>query len=251
VNKKPFLCALALFLQMCTTSGTETDNPLVDFDASECKEGEALTRPSTIMRTAAALALEPDRYEGLYCVAWELAERGALKVDILNFSSGCHIAWEPGEISLTGDQLTLTARVGRCAVAGCGSCIYDLTFEVSAVDASRPLDMIFQEDNCHDVELGAELTLPLDERPEGIVCREARFYRDLEPICGTAHTPPCTDMDGPLTCEAGGCEGTLACVEGPESDDGDICLETCQSDEDCTLEIDSCQEGLCRLRETF
>lgn len=251
--RKLSLCTLALTVCMCTTdSGTETDNPLVVFEGSECKSGQGLTLPSAVMRTAAALTLEPELYDALHCFAWERLGSGAVQVDVLNYSAGCHVAWEPGEVVLEDDRLTLTVRNAACAVAGCGSCIYDFTFEVSDVDEARPLQLTFQEDTCHDIELAAELTLPLDERESGIVCREVRFYTGLEPICGTAHAPPCTGMDGPLTCATGACDDeALTCVARPEDADGDVCLETCEDHADCSLEIESCQGGLCRLRETF
>ena len=250
--KKLLVCALALPLTMCVAEGTETDNPLVEFDGSECKSGQALTLPSDVMRTAAVRTLEAGLYDGLHCIAWERLGGGALQIDVLNYSAGCHIEWEAGDIALEGDQLTLTARNAACAQAGCGNCIYDFAFEVGGVDDSRPLELTFQEDTCHDIELAAELTLPIDEKSSGIVCRQARFYDGLNLLCGTAHTPPCTDMDGPFTCAEGRCsDASLTCVEGPAGAHRDVCLQTCEVDEDCSLEVDSCQDGLCRLRETF
>jgi hypothetical protein len=250
VSKKLFLCALALPLSMCT-AGTETDNPLVEFDASACKKGEALTLPSDVMRSAPGLELDPDQYEGLHCFAWEVTASGSLQIDILNHASGCGVEWVAGGVAIESDELSITARNAICAVAGCGSCIYDLTFEVAGVDTDRSVELTFNEDDCTTVEPSATLTLPLDESREGVICREKPLPIGLDSVCGVQHAPPCSMESRGLKCEAGACDGDLRCVVQPDNEYYDICLEACETDEDCTLDVDGCQDGLCRLRETF
>jgi hypothetical protein len=250
VNKKLFLCVLALPLSMCT-AGTETDNPLVDFDASACKSGEALTLASTVMRSEPGLELDPEQYDGLHCFAWQVTASGSLQIDILNYSAGCGVEWEAGGAEIADDALSITARNAMCATAAGGRCIYDLTFELAGVDTSRPVELTFNEDDCTTVEPAAELTLPLDEASEGIVCREKTMLIGLQLVCGIQHTPPCSTGEGGLKCTAATCDDGLSCLTSADEDAYDICLEACETDEDCTLDVDSCQDGLCRLRETF
>lgn len=252
MNKQIVVSALALSLSlslsMCT-AGTKTDNPLVDFDASACKAGEPLTLPSTVMRSEPGLELEPDQYRGLHCFAWDVTASGNLRIDVLNYPSGCGAEWEPGDAAIQGDQVSITARNAMCAFAACGSCIYDLSFELAGVDTTRPVELTLNEDDCTTVDPAATLSLPLDDASEGIVCRETRLGIGLNTVCGVQHAPPCS-MEGPLRCDTAACDDGLTCFAKPDAF-YDACYEACETDDDCSLGIDTCQDGACRLRETF
>jgi len=246
------LCVLALSMSMCTTerTGTETDNPVVDFDATECKaHGTALTL-ATVARTAAAQEVDPSAYDGLYCYAWETLDDGRLSIDVINFSGGCHVPWKLGASRVDGAHIELGVASDFCGESACGSCAYDFTFEIDGVDLSEPAEVRLRQYDCHgggDFEPEPSVVLPLDGEPSGIVCRMQNGV-GMGERCGGAHLPPCAD-DGDVGRCADGCGEGLTCIEG--GDAPDLCFTACNEDADCPIEIDSCQDGACRLRETF
>jgi len=252
-RRRAAVCAIALTMSMCTTEGTETDNPVVDFDATECKtHGTALTL-ATVARTAAALDMDPSAYDGLYCYAWETLHDGRLSIDIINFMGGCYMTWKLGASRVEGSRIDLGVSEGYCEQAGCGACPYDFTFEIEGVDLSEPAEVQLRPYDCHgggNYEPEPTLVLPIDTRAAGMLCRPQPNV-DYEVGCGRAHLPPC-DEGG--TREAGdcedGCAAGLTCVDSEEQN-GDRCYTACDQDTDCPLGIESCQGGACRLRETF
>lgn len=252
IVRRGALSLFALSLSMCTAEGTETDNPVADFDATECKTHPTALSLATVARTRAALDVDVAAYDGLYCYAWETGEGGALTLDVLNYQSGCSITWERGESRIDGDQIDLGIGISRCAIAGCGSCTYDLTFALEGIDPSTAAQVQLRRLGCDGSEdqLEPRLELPIDEHETGIVCRPLR-YSGFEQQCGRAHLPPCEGeyMD-PSTCEEGVCDEGLLCLSD-ESGDGDRCFTACEQDDDCPIEVESCQDGACRLRETF
>lgn len=244
-RRSALVCALALTLSMCTTEGTETDNPVLDFDATECKSHSTALTLATVARTSAALAVDPSNYDGLYCYAWEAHDDGSLTIDVLNYLSGCSIVWQLGESRVSGDQVDLGISISRCAIAGCGSCVYDLTFELEAIDLDAPADVQLRRLGCDgsEDELEPRVTLPIDASASGIRCRPLPSY-GFEEKCGGVHEPPCTGG-----CESG-CDDGLACAHD-EILDHDSCFAACEADADCPLDIESCRDGACRLRDTF
>jgi hypothetical protein len=247
------VCAIALSMSMCTTEGTETDNPVVDFDATECKtHGTALTL-ATVARTAAALDADPSAYDGLYCYAWETLEDGGLSIDVINFMGGCYVMWKLGASRVEGSQIDLGVANGYCSIAACGSCPYDFTFEIEGADLSQAAEVQLHQYDCKgggDFATQPKVVLAIDAQPEGMLCRPQRTV-DLEDGCGRAHLPPCAESGSSKfgDCEDDCGEG-LACVDSEEQY-GDLCYTACELDADCPLEVESCQDGACRLRETF
>lgn len=238
------LCTFALSLAMCTESGTETDNPIV-FEATECKShATALTLPSTVASTRPALDVDASAYDALYCYAWEAGDDGALTIDVLNYSSGCSITWELGEGKVSGDQIDLGLSMKNCAIASCGSCVYDFTFEVQAVDTSAPVGVQLRRLACGDGEdeVGPRVALPLDSSASGILCRPQHRF-GFEDACGEPHKRTCQG-------EEPACNEGLV-IADHESDEAEACFTSCEVDADCPLEVESCQDGACRLRETF
>lgn len=241
--------ALALSLSMCT--GTETDNPLVGFDATTCKHGEALSLEPAVAQTRAALdRMEPEEYTGLFCYAWQLHD-GSSTIDVINYKSGCTIDWSPGDTKIDYEHVELGIQNASCAVAACGSCSYDLTFELKDLTRGVAADVAVVESDCEGQKYGGQpgVELPIDREPEGIVCRYA--IDSFPPACGVARQPPCAADDAYEfgTCDDG-CGDGLTCVEAA-FEDHDMCFTACTEDADCPLSIESCQSGACRLRETF
>src|SRR5689334_5140451 len=118
-----------LLTVLCACAGTETDNPVLDFDKSNCKShGLALSVDPGVARTRAMLDVDDSIYDGLYRYAWETTASGALTLDVINYSGGCSVDWAFESADLDGHKLSLAVINDRCSVAACGSCIYDFTF---------------------------------------------------------------------------------------------------------------------------
>lgn len=236
--RRTALCGLLLSLPMCASDGTETDNPVIDFEATECKTHS----------TALTLSSE---YDGLYCYAWQTLDDGALSIDVTNFMGGCYVFWDLGASRVDGSRIDLGVANNSCQIAGCGACPYDFSFKVEGVDTSQPATVQLHEYDCKgdgDAQVEPEIMLPLDERAQGMLCR-TQGSGIYEAGCGRAHLPPCDESGDFGECEDGCGEG-LVCVDSEERT-GDRCLTACESDDDCPLEVESCQDGACQLRETF
>lgn len=244
------LCVLLLCNPSCT--GTETDNPVIDFERSACKsEGSALRLPG-VMAARAPLTLDAADYEGLYCFAWESGTNGRLRIDVFNMVGGCHIDWELADARFDEKGLRLRVQNDECAIAGCGSCAYDLSFDMEGIDRDAPLPLALQQLDCdgEPTRDATVLTLPVDERSEGVLCRESwtRFTGE----CGGAHSPPCADQRPATRCadEGASCDDGFVCDAGSD-ESSDLCLTACESDADCPLPVEACVDGACRLRGTF
>lgn len=251
------LCAVALTTSTCTSTGsgtgTETDNPVVDFAATECKTHATALTLATVARTAVALDADPSAYDGLYCYAWETLDDGGLSIDVINFMGGCYMTWKLGASRVEGSSIDLGVTEGYCEQAGCGACPYDFTFEIEGVDLSESAEVQLHPYDCRgggNYDPEPKVALPVAVRSEGMLCRPQRGI-DYEVGCGRAHLPPCA---GSASSEFGDCEdgcgAGLACVDGDE-DYEDRCYTACETDGECPLAIESCQDGACRLRETF
>jgi hypothetical protein len=256
--------AAPAWLCACTAAGTETDNPLANFQGTECKSGEttsALTLASTSSLAQPATGdSAPDpfvagpEYDGLFCVAWDASDAGDLRIDLYNYPGGCHVDWI-GHARASDEGLNLELEVAGCRIAGCGGCIYDLSFELRRIDVAAPLPLAVAERSCSespDAEI-AELTLPLDERRSGVLCRpDPDALLGLQVPCGRAHLGVCdSEFMSATSCSEPGapaCADGLACATVGEHD---VCLTACSADAHCPLAIERCDEGVCRLRETF
>jgi hypothetical protein len=154
-----------------------------------------------------------------------------------------------------GDQLDLSIGAHQCIVAACGSCAYDFHFDVAPIDTSGTLEVALEEASCSDEDpkvLG--VSLPLDTQSEGVRCRFLGAV-GFDQKCGIARAPRCTADYSPsnTACDdenARLCGEGLVCVDGLDSSRG-ICVTACESDQDCPLDIESCQSGACLLRESL
>lgn len=242
----------ALALALCQCTGTETDNPIVDYRAGECNSSvdSALSVANGVARTSSALSIDDNAYRGLYCYAWEAREDGSLAIDVINYLGGCGASYELADTRIEGNEISFGVQAAGCQLGSCDStCVYDLAFELHGVDIGAPVELQLREIACGDWddELEPRLTLPLDTEPSGIICR-TMVYSAGAPQCDRAHAPPCGgDYFG--TCEDG-CGDGLICLPG-DGPARDMCFTACEQDDDCPIAIESCQDGACRLRETF
>src|SRR6185369_11924450 len=107
------------------SGGTETGNPaatVTDFSSSSCKNHA----PSAGQQ---ALTVASDA-DGLQCVEWATTEAG-LRLKLLNFPEGCADEYfGTANLNATGG-LELAVFKDVCAVAACGSCLFDFEYELS------------------------------------------------------------------------------------------------------------------------
>jgi len=254
----PPACFTACLLAPSCT-GTETDNPSIDFDfaGSQCKKTGFSEK---ILPGATSAALMSDDLRGLHCIAWNADDEGRLKLQVSNYDGPClvEVEWEGRVLERKdgGFDLRVAFTDPECRIAACGSCLYDFQFEIEGVDTHAPLPLSFGDEICGEPDDSpVELTLPLDEGRDGLACRHVnRGTLDWLSMCGSAHTPcgetaddcelPDEDTPEPWHCEEG-----LTCSE----EDGQrLCLRECDSDEDCPLAgVETCVDGLCHLQEGF
>jgi hypothetical protein len=221
--------------------GTETENPaalLKDFSSSTCKNKNPNPAPQALVVASDA--------DGLQCVEWSL-ERDTLEVKLINFPEGCSDRYL-GKARLAPNTLELSVYTERCAVAACGSCLFDFDYAIAGVRSDAPLLLRVGSAVCEqDPPLfNDELTLPLDERPSGVVCRPIpegalSWYSRTRGSCGERNMPcgDCTSDADQTSCDPG-----LTCSELGERDSR--CLAQCTSDDECTGGLTTCEEGVCR-----
>ena len=218
---------------------------MVDFDATNCKGGSALSLEPAVARTQVALET-PDAYARLFCWAWQVNDSGTVTIDVINRNGGCGVEWSAYESRVEDNSVDLGIQNAACVVAGCGSCRYDFTFEVAGLSLDKPAEVRIVEAGCDGEpdDVGSAVELPIDREPEGAMCR--MLGDGFVPQCSGLRERPCKPE--PMvdilfgTCAEGRCDDGLACVD-------DICFTACEDDDDCPLAIESCQEGACRLRE--
>ncbi len=220
--------------------GTNTGNPLSG-EVSQCKsdsdfESKALTGA--------------DRYDGLSCMYWERSDDN-LHLQALNFRGGCSITWQGAfERISSGPSVLLTNP--SCAVAACGSCLYDATFDIDLREASVADDAeipLRSDASCSgDADLIDVWTLEPDAS-QGITCQHAQgldWHANRLGTCGQANMP-CRQDDGLCADNGEGpCDADLTCTDVGGS--SFVCLQQCTRDEDCIAsDVMTCDEGLCRL----
>lgn len=227
--------------------GTETDNPattLKDFSGSACK--------SKVDATSQALTLAaPAELEGLQCVEWERSAEGSLSVHLINSPQGCADEYfGRAELSDSG-ALELSVYKDICAVAGCGSCLFDFAYDLTGTFAALPLTLRLGSAICakEPIEWADELTLPLDEQDSGMLCRPLAsgplfWHAASTGKCGTLNMPCGDCMDDHSSCTA-----DASCVTLAEGDAR--CLRDCETDDDCLADVASCEAGSCRVKASF
>jgi hypothetical protein len=230
----------------CAGGGTETDNPatLKDFTSSSCKT-------KTPEPGQQALVLESDA-EGLQCVEWSKNADASLAIRLLNFPEACGEDYQ-GTAALAADgSLQLAVHKSSCSVLKCGWCVFDFAYTLSNIDTSDALSMHLGAAICasEPATFTDEITLPVDERDSGVVCRYMarspleQYGRGRKTLgernmpCGSGESVDATTCAAGLTCTA--------------ITDGDSrCLEDCKSDADCAGGLTTCQDGVCQANESW
>ena len=237
-----FLATLSSALSCA--GGTDTGNPATvrDFTSSGCKNEQA-----DAGRQALSIASDVD---GLQCVEWTRVGSG-LQLRLLNFPEGCADKYS-GTAALTrSGELELAVYTDTCAVAACGSCVFDFEYELTGVPHDQPLALRIGHAVCESEPtiFTEQLTLPIDERASGIVCRymdagALTWYASARGTCGMRNMP-CGNCDDDLT----SCESGLACT--PLATNDARCLVSCEGDDDCKAGLASCRDGVCRANATW
>ena len=224
-----------------SSSSKPKDGTLVAFQGSACKKesGQALTAQ--------------DAYAGLSCVRWKPgSSSGSLKIDLTNFEGACGAEWK-GQATEVDGALELRSVNPSCSLAGCGSCMYDWSFEVK-VDTQKDLPLSLVTDPCPGDQPPETqtTTLPLSSTPQGELCRYAStgglsWQAGSLGTCGQAYMP-CRSPNG--MCQPAGseppCDAGLTCADAAKAGD-QVCHATCKADGDCTIAgILTCQAGLCK-----
>lgn len=261
---RKFLLALPLLAALQCT-GTETENPvapLASFHGSECKKNLPIAAKSVPPPDGGAVAGDTGKavsfdtsYDGLQCIAWQQLDTGVFRFELGNFPNSCGIDDWKGSASITDDgSVVLHAINSGCRAAGCGSCLYDWSFDVRGVskvaDAHLLVSVVNDDGSLCPSNLPPyDVTLPTTDAAQGILCRPADrgalFWQ-----AGTRGTTgelnmPC-DAATPTSCVAGFSCGPLA------SPDDLRCLAPCSDDSDCSLPgVLRCQDGTCRLTQTW
>jgi hypothetical protein len=226
------------------TGGTETGNPasLTDFSSSTCKNKASSPAPQ-------ALTLASDA-DGLQCVEWTTSD-SALQLRLLNFPEPCGEKYFGSATLTTAGTLELSVYKDICAVAACGSCVFDFEYELTGVPREAALPLRIGHATCESepITFTDQLTLPLDDQPSGTTCRymdagALTWYAGSRGTCGQRNMP-CGDCNQDLTT----CEQDLVCTTLAMNDAR--CLTSCSSDDDCKPGLTSCQDGACRANASF
>jgi hypothetical protein len=247
----PALVSAVSALVACT--GTDTGNPpVIDFGNSGCHD-------QTYAAASALQSLDksvPDPlYKGLTCLTWQHVDPQTLRIDLTNYESGCGTddGWTPLAKLREDGGLDLVLQDDDCSQAGCGWCIYDLSFTVQLDRPLRDGDVRVYQQGCGDeAARPKQATLALSSLASGAVCNysngNALFWRGHDE--GGSRMPCLTNPDAQQT--RIDCQPGLVCTDLGESNPieaanaGTRCLPSCNSDADCG-ELTSCQQGVCKL----
>jgi hypothetical protein len=234
-----------LLLGCANAGGTETGNPagtLKDFQSSACKsKADSVQQP---------LALESD-LAGLQCIEWERQATGTLKLRLSNFPESCAERYRTNvELSEDG-VLSLRVYTDSCSVARCGTCLFDFDYELAGIPSGAPLSLRTGSAICasQPTTWQNQLTLPLDERETGIVCRQLAsgalsWHATVKGVCGQRNMP-CGDCSR----DKSSCVAGTTCSELAQDDSR--CLATCTSHDDCVPGATRCEAGVCRAAADF
>ncbi|MET0286476.1 MAG: hypothetical protein ABW352_18485 [Polyangiales bacterium] len=233
------IARFALLLAAC--SGTDTGNPpVIDFRNSACHDQSYTGDKDAILQSLDEGPLTPDaRYKGATCVVSERRE-DALHVFVSNYEAACAegVDWKPRVEERSDGGLDLILEDDACQVGRCGTCLYDLDFELPLALSTAQEVHIYQQ-GCGDQR--HEIAAPLD----GVACDytsvgalvfRARGETGERMLCGDgAH-----GVWGP-------CDDGLACTEvGTQYG---RCLRSCTQDADCDA-LSACDGSVCKLKST-
>lgn len=247
MNRDRKVAFASSLLALAVAAGCASDKPdaTVSFASSGCKSkmtGQALTAP------AAEAA-----YDGLRCLAWDLAA-AVPTFRLYNMEGGCGASYQ-GKAFLGDDgrSVTLSLTNPGGAIAGCGWCLYDHTFQVEGAVAGSDFTVAVERSN--SAERGKEGTItfavPGGTRPTGVVCDYGHQFAMLDHASKTGTTGkrnrPCRSISG----EARGCDSGLTCTPVAADAGFALCLSGCTGDGDCGEgQLYTCASSVCRLKST-
>ena len=240
------LAFLGSWVGCSSTGGTETDNPaspLESFSSSGCKT-------KALAPGQQALIVASDA-EGLQCVEWQRTAEGSLQLRLHNFPEPCGETYLGRAAFASDGALELSVYKDVCAVAKCGTCLFDFDFEVD-VRGDAPLELRIGAAACESqpVMFDEQLTLPSDAEASGVVCRPIErgpleWDARSRDVCGERNMP-CGDCQ---SVDATSCAAGLVCSELGAGDSR--CLESCEVDDDCAGGLTRCQDGVCQAAAAF
>lgn len=228
-------------LGVSCSGGSETGKPatLKDFTSSACKSRAADPGQQALVSASDA--------EGLQCVEWAENADDTLTVRLLNFPEACGDDYLGTAKTAADGTLELAVHKSTCDVLRCGTCVFDFEYELVGVDVKHELSIHLGSAICasEPMTFSDEVTLPLDRRPNGAVCRylsrsAVEQYGRSRGTCGQRNLP-CGTCDGTDTER---CGTGLTCTAVDDNDSR--CLERCGSDDDCADGLTTCQDGLCQ-----
>jgi hypothetical protein len=238
------LLPLCVLLLACT--GTDVGNPPRGGLAPDSTKG---------VEPISAWQPDPAVYSGLSCLLWE-RDGGMLRVRVTNLQTGCevHRVWKPRAV-LSGDKLDLFLDNPECIVAGCGSCIYDLAFDVELGDAQQEapeLLLRLLDSDCGSAgerNVFYKLSLPIGAQQRGASCD----YTFSTSSAFSAFIFKLARPDSPrVPCGVWGTADRSTCQTGACTDvdpSSQLCLPTCSSDAECApSDVTACVAGVCQLR---
>ncbi len=251
-EKKEFIIGMFFivgFLAACSAVESDSQKHMGSFSSSLCKKVEL--RNSLLISSLSRLYAE-DQFPGLKCISWKKAEN-SLYLDLSNFEQGCGTEWE-GSIEADDSKIILNIDNPKSAVANCGWCTFDWSFEAINLDLESDKELLVKIDtypdgSYDDVKL-YNARLNTGSADSGVICRWANWYA-LEEMAesvgtvGTLHMPCSEDTEAP-------CKDDLVCEKADESDSKEVCLSPCEEDADCMNEdILYCKDGICLLRQIW
>jgi hypothetical protein len=225
-------------------AGSDDELDVIEFRWSGCMDRSSTSSELLTGR-------QRDQYVGLQCIAWDASDQERLVIDLMNFTEDRGFPSIPDNLwrgQARQDHqgvLSLTIEWDFEYVNTGGSCLQDFSFAIAGADAQDTLALAIASRSCTGLCEWSHysLVLPLGEELAGVVCRYVHdvYFLNEEGWLGSLHRSP---SDG--ECDAG---LTAAEVESGLV----ICATECSpGDVECSLpELFTCQEGVCRLSETW
>jgi hypothetical protein len=218
-------------------------NPAEVVKFSGCKSGHsALTAQALTSAEASSL-------QGLQCLRWE--RQGArVRFEGFNISAGCSVAWQGEAVRSKDGKLDFVMSDPDCANLRCGSCLYDLSFEIDTdsteLQADASVGLTLHQCIGEDRSVGSWQLQP--GATSAMHCKYAPGFAPGN--CGASNMP-CRNHCQAATAVMGGeaCDPGLSCRSVAAN--LFVCLPQCERDEDCALaEVTSCIDGACQLIDT-
>jgi hypothetical protein len=237
--------AFALLVVSCSDPVGESTT--FAFSGSGCKSkmtGQALTSGP----------IASADYDGLECVAWEIGQDANQRAvfHLYNVEGGCGVDYAGRAIVEAGGKaVTLSLTNPKGAIAGCGWCVYDFTFQVQGPASNSDLTVAIERSN--GSERGKEgtttFTLPAQSRPTGVICSHGNQFAMQDHARKTgrsgARNFPC---DTTIVTSNGGCLDHLTCTAVDTAGTQKLCLPTCSATADCgNADLYRCAAGVCDL----